>query len=168
MIINIIMLALFVEAIVSAIKPIWKDGGKGLTVTEIVSIVIGVVLAVALRIDLFSAMVSTKTAWETPAWVNYVFYAMSGIAIGRGPSFVYDLWESFKKWGESAPIDGVSAVTLDDIKAIEDKYDIDLNIENWSIPELREFCILNGINAEGCVTKDDYVHAIVSGGKTIE
>ena len=42
--INIILLALFIEAIVSAVKPIWTKG-EGLTVTEIVSIVIGVVLA---------------------------------------------------------------------------------------------------------------------------
>lgn len=98
--INIIMLALFVEAIVSAIKPLWKDGGKGLSVAEIVSIVIGVVMAVSMKIDLFSYFADIEMYTGSPAWVRYIFYAMSGVAIGRGPSFIYDLWENIKKWSE--------------------------------------------------------------------
>ena len=100
--INIILLALFIEAIVSAVKPLWTKG-EGLTVTEIVSIVIGIVLAVALRIDLFSAITDIGMYWDGPKWVQYLFYAMSGVAIGRGPSFIYDLWESFKGWVEKKP-----------------------------------------------------------------
>ena len=95
--INVIMLALFVEAIVSAVKPIWKADGKAMSVTEIVSIVIGIVLAVALKIDLLGQLVDIDVWWNGPDWVMYVFYVMSGVAIGRGPSFVYDLWESLKK-----------------------------------------------------------------------
>lgn len=100
--INIILLALFVEAIVSAIKPLWKDGGEGMSVTEIVSIVIGVVMAVAMRIDLFSYVADVELYWDSPAWVHYIFYAMSGVALGRGPSFIYDLWEQIKKWAGNA------------------------------------------------------------------
>lgn len=166
--IHIIMLALFVEAIVSALKPIWKDGGKGLSVTEIVSIVIGVVLAVAMKIDLFRTLVEVDVLWETPSWVDYVFYAMSGVAIGRGPSFIYDLWENIKKWSDVKPLEGVTAVTLDDIKEVESKYGIDLNIENWSVAQLREFCILNDIPAEHCKEKDEYLYAIEHGGEIID
>lgn len=110
--INIIMLALFVEAIVSAIKPLWKDGGKGLSVTEIVSIVVGIVMAVALRIDLFRVLVESGEIWDAPPWVDYIFYVMTGVAIGRGPSFIYDLWQEIKKWSEMK----VAEVTLDAIE----------------------------------------------------
>lgn len=156
--INIIMLALFLEAIVSAIKPLWKDSGKGLTVTEIVSIVIGVVLAVALRIDLFSVLVELEIRWSGPTWINYVFYVMSGVAIGRGPSFVYDLWENIKKWGG---MNTAEAVTLDEVKTVETT--IDLEITHWSVAQLRRFCEDNGIPCEGCITKDEYINAIVKG-----
>ena len=155
--INIIMLALFVEAIVSAIKPIWKDGGKGLSVTEIVSIVIGIVMAVALRIDLFSALVGSEIVWKAPPWVDYVFYAMSGIAIGRGPSFVYDLWKDIKKWSETNLAESVT----DEIKVGEPV--IDLEITHWSVARLKRFCEDNDIPCDGCVTKDDYIDAIVDG-----
>lgn len=100
--IGIIMLALFIEAIVSAIKPIWHDGGEKLSITEIVSICVGILVAVALKIDLFSAVAGLDIdfGWESPVWVDYMFYVMSGIAIGRGPSFIFDLWNSLKKWYE--------------------------------------------------------------------
>lgn len=94
---NIIILALFVETIVSAIKPIWTKG-EGMSVSEIVSIVIGIVLAIAMKINLLDFIQDAQLA--APTWINYIFYAMTGIAIGRGPSFVYDLWEALKKWGD--------------------------------------------------------------------
>ena len=163
--IQIIMLALFVEAIVSALKPVWKDGGKGLSVTEIVSIVIGVVLAVAMRIDLFTTLVDVDLLWETPTWLDYVFYAMSGVAIGRGPSFIYDLWVNIKKWSDIKPLEGV---TVEDVKTIEHEYEFDMNIESWSVARLREFCIVNGIPSEHCKTKEEYMQAIEHGGETID
>ena len=33
-----------------------------------------------------------------PVWVEYVFYALTGIAIGRGTNFLYDLWNKLKEW----------------------------------------------------------------------
>lgn len=95
--ITIVMLALFVEAVVNAIKPIWTKG-EGLSVTEIVSICVGVVLAVTIKIDMFALV--QEVSFEVPGWVHYVFYVMTGIAIGRGPSFVHDLWDALKNWGE--------------------------------------------------------------------
>lgn len=95
---QVLGLALFVEAVVSALKPVWTRG-EGLSVTELVSVGIGVLLAVALKIDLMS-FISEYTLWDTPRWASYLFYAMSGVAIGRGPSFVYDLWESVRRYAE--------------------------------------------------------------------
>ena len=101
---DILVLALFIETVVSAIKPIWTKG-EGMSLSEIVPICIGVVIAVALKIDLLT-YVSSYTLFDTPAWAKYIFYVMSGVAIGRGPSFVYDLWEGIKKWGERGEPDG--------------------------------------------------------------
>ena len=157
--INIIMLALFVEAIVSAIKPLWKDGGKGLSVTEIVSIVVGIVMAVALRIDLFRVLVESEVIWDAP-WVDYVFYVMTGVAIGRGPSFIYDLWQEIKKWSEMKVAE---ALPLAELKTAEGIVEVDLNIDHWSVAQLRRFCEDNDIPCTGCVTKDDYMDAIVRG-----
>lgn len=99
---SVIVLALFIEAVVSAIKPLWTQGEK-MGPSEIVPICIGIVLAVALKIDLLS-YISEYSMFDTPKWAYYIFYVMSGIAIGRGPSFVYDLWESIRKWGEKQEI----------------------------------------------------------------
>lgn len=156
--INIIMLALFVEAIVSAIKPLWKDGGEKLSVTEIVSIVIGVVMAIAMRIDLFSYFADIEVYWDAPAWVHYIFYAMSGVALGRGPSFIYDLWEQIKKWAEK---NSGTIIPVAEAEPLEDV--IDLEITHWSVAQLRRFCEDNGIPCEGCITKDEYMDAIVKG-----
>ena len=105
MMISIIMLALFIEAIVSALKPLWKEGGEPLSITEIISLCMGVLVAVALKIDLFYAITGMDFAWETPVWMDYVFYVMSGVAIGRGPSFVADLWKGLKAWQEYNDLD---------------------------------------------------------------
>ena len=97
MVINVIMLALFVETIVTALKPFWKADGKGLSITEIVSIVIGMVLAISMKMDLFSYICDYEI-WDVPHWVHYIFYGMTGIAVGRGPSFIYDAWQALIKW----------------------------------------------------------------------
>lgn len=156
--ISIIMLALFVEAIVSAIKPLWKDGDEKLSVTEIVSMVIGVVMAIAMRIDLFSYFADVEMLFDCPKWVHYIFYAMSGVALGRGPSFIYDLWEQIKKWAEKNNTEGVLVAD-----AIPAETMIDLEITHWSVAQLRRFCEGNGIACEGCITKDEYINAIVKG-----
>lgn len=95
-ILNMILLALVIEAIVNAIKPLWsrKAGSEGMSVAEIVSMCIGIFLAVTCRINLIAGVV----ALDAPAWVHYIFYVMTGIALGRGPSFIFDLWQSLKGW----------------------------------------------------------------------
>ena len=158
------MLAMFVEAIVSAIKPLWKDGGR-MTITEIVSIVIGIVVAIAMKIDLFSSLVELDIGWNSPKWLEYLFYGMTGIAIGRGPSFVYDVWQRVKNWsGITLPEAVTMQETTTTTAEVTEDIDVDLNIANWTVEQLREFCILNDIPAEGCETKGDYMDAIEHGG----
>ena len=101
--IQIIILALFIEAVVSALKPIWtKEEGMG--PSEIVPIVLGIAIACALKIDLLSYL-SDYVMYDVPKWAYYIFYVMSGVAIGRGPSFIYDLWQNVKKWSEKTTPD---------------------------------------------------------------
>ena len=42
----------------------------------------------------------------------------------------------------------------------------DLEITHWNAAQLKSFCALNGIPAEGCVTKEDYLWAIERGAVT--
>ena len=44
--------------------------------------------------------------------------------------------------------------------ALLDDNDVDLEITHWSLAQLKDFCTLNGVNATGCETRDDYIDAI--------
>lgn len=91
---DVIMISLFIEAIVNALKPIWTSGDDKLTVTEYVSMAIGILLAVACKINMLAYVVDVSY----PVWVEYIFYGLTGIAIGRGTNFLYDLWNKLKNW----------------------------------------------------------------------
>ena len=170
MMISIIMLALFIEAIVSALKPLWKEGGEPLSITEIISLCMGVLVAVALKIDLFYAITGMDFAWETPVWMDYVFYVMSGVAIGRGPSFVADLWKGLKAWQEynDMDTDDMEPVPVRMVADQPEEDVIDLEITHWPMEQLRDFCLLNDIPCDGCVTKEDYMDAIERGAVSTE
>ena len=88
---NLIILALFVEAIVQTIKPIWDKTAGKITVAEIVSMAIGILIAVVAKINFLAGVVEI-----TPPVLQYVLYVLTGVALGRGPSFVHDLWVKIK------------------------------------------------------------------------
>ena len=89
---NLIILALFVEAIVQTLKPLWDKTAGKITVAEIVSMGIGVVIAVVAKINFLAGVIEV-----TQPVLLYVLYALTGVALGRGPSFVHDLWVKIKK-----------------------------------------------------------------------
>lgn len=91
---DVILIALFIEAVVNALKPLWSREGDKLSVSEYVSMGMGVLLAVACRINMLAYVVDIAY----PAWVEYVFFVLTGIAIGRGTNFIYDLWGKLKEW----------------------------------------------------------------------
>lgn len=91
---DVILISLFIEAIVGALKPIWSGSGEKLTVTEYVSMAAGILLAVTCRINMLAYVVDISY----PAWVEYIFYVLTGIAIGRGTNFIYDLWKKLREW----------------------------------------------------------------------
>lgn len=144
---NLILIALFIEAAVEALKPIWKKDEK-MPIAQIVSMAIGIVIAIACKINMAQDFMPV----DAPAWVGYIWYVLTGVAIGRGPSFVNDVWDKIK----SVEIGNFAAVGI----PMEEAIDVDLNIENWSLQQLIDFCKYNGIKAEGCVTCKDYINAI--------
>jgi len=150
-IIDVILIALFIEAVVNALKPIWTDGENKLTVTDYVSMTVGILLAVTCRINMLAYVVDTS--YSFPMWVEYIFYALTGIAIGRGTNFLYDLWNKLKEWQNGQAFENGFLVP-------DDTDDIDLEITHWSLNQLKGFCALNGVDATGCVTREDYIKAI--------
>lgn len=146
---DVVLIALFIEAIVNALKPIWTSGDEKLTLTEYVSMGMGILLAVTCKINMLAYVVDITY----PVWVEYIFYALTGIAIGRGTNFLYDLWNKLKEW-RSGKLEAVNAFTL------EDETEVDLEITHWSLSQLKSFCKLNGVNADGCASREDYINAI--------
>ena len=97
---NLIILALFVEAIVQTLKPLWDKTAGKITVAEIVSMGIGVVIAAVAKINFLAGMVNV-----TQPVLLYILYALTGIALGRGPSFVHDLWGRLKGYEPNSTIE---------------------------------------------------------------
>jgi len=93
---NLIILALFVEAIVQTLKPLWDKTAGKITVAEIVSMGIGVVIAVVAKINFLAGVIDV-----TQPVLLYVLYVLTGVALGRGPSFVHDLWGRVREQAKS-------------------------------------------------------------------
>ena len=155
--INIILIAMFIEAIVTAIKPLWsKEDGKKMSVAEIVSIVIGIVLAVSCKLNMLAYFADETFLTGAPPWVLYIFYVLTGIALGRGPSFIWDLWQHFKE------ASGGSLLPIQEAVPVEETLP---PIEDWPLEMLADFCRLNTIPCDGCKSKEDYINAILGARK---
>lgn len=88
---NLILIALFVEAIVQQLKPLWDKTAGKITVAEIVSMSLGVLIAIVAKINFLAGVVEISQPL-----LQYVMYILTGVALGRGPSFVHDLWVKIK------------------------------------------------------------------------
>lgn len=148
---DVLMIALIIEAIVNSLKPIWT-GGEGMSVSEYVSMAIGVLIAVTCKIDIVGYVVELTTPF--PGWMQYVFYALTGIAIGRGTNFLYDLWQKMMEWKTDGVLPGLLAPVQEAT--------VDVEIANWNTKQLADFCELNGVPAGWCVDKEDYIEAITN------
>lgn len=108
---NIIVIALFIEAIIEAVKPIWNKEAKRLSLPELLSMAAGIVVAVLGRVNMLDGLITT----ETPALL-YVLYIFSGVALGRGPSFVHDLRNRIKTFNADTATEAAqNAETLKNI-----------------------------------------------------
>jgi len=84
---NMILIALFIEAIVQQLKPFWDKTAGKITIAEIVSMCIGILIAVVAKVSFLAGVVEI-----TQPVLLYAVYVLTGVALGRGPSFVHDLW----------------------------------------------------------------------------
>ena len=90
-ILSLLIISLFIETIVNWIKPIWDKTATKVTTAEIVSMCIGIVIAVFAKINMLASYVTVSE----PVLL-YLFYILTGIGLGRGPSLLYDLWKKLK------------------------------------------------------------------------
>lgn len=86
-IVLIVIFAILIEAIVQLVKPLWGDKLIGkLSITEVVSMALGVLIAVLAKLNVAEALRVSQPA------VLYIMYVFTGMAMGRGASFIHDLW----------------------------------------------------------------------------
>ena len=147
--IEVILIALFIEAVVDALKPIWTPGEERFTAAEYASMALGVLLAVSCRINMLGYII----LFETPVWVEYLFYVMTGIAIGRGTNFVYDLWSRMKEWQGKELVS--EALPLEEtIELPEAELDAQ-DVESWSLETLIEFARVTGFALPDTMPTDE-------------
>lgn len=158
---DVILISLFIEAIVGALKPLWSKDGEKLSVSEYVSMGMGILLAVSCKINMLPYVVELSY----PVWVEYVFYALTGIAIGRGTNFLYDLWNKLKEWQtgklETASVLSASIGEAQELHTTQaQEEEIDLDITHWNLEWLKSFCECNDVDTTGCENRKDYIDAI--------
>ena len=90
-IISMMIIALFIETVIQVFKPVWDKTATPLSVPEWLSVLVGILIAVAARINMLDGLINT----DSPVLI-YLFYVFTGIALGRGPNFVHDLWNRLK------------------------------------------------------------------------
>lgn len=91
---SMMVIALFIEAVIQIFKPVWDKSASPLTVPEWLSMLIGIFIAVAARINMLDGLIPVDNIV-----LVYLFYIFTGIALGRGPSFVHDLWQKLRAQG---------------------------------------------------------------------
>lgn len=148
---ELILIALFIEAVIEAIKPIWTGESK-LSVSEYVSMALGVLLAVSCRINMLAYVMEVSV--EYPVWINYVFYVLTGLAMGRGSNFLYDLVGKMKEWKG-----GAAAIPTEEIVQeidIEDSEDLEwLDVGNWELDTIKKFAVMNGFALPDVLPSDE-------------
>ena len=87
----IIMFCLLIETAVSALRHAAGRANRAVSPYDALAVLIGVALAVALRINLFGYLPVYDYWWDAPGWLDYAFFAMSGVSLGRGASLMYKL-----------------------------------------------------------------------------
>lgn len=136
-VVNIILLSILIEAVVSAIKPLWSKDKERMSVAEIVSICLGIVLAVSCKLNVMDAVAEWKVMRDAPPFVYYIFYVLTGIALGRGPSFLWDLWQRIRKAIDPETINAT-------LESTAELYKDDIVLEDLPFESLVGFCVNNG------------------------
>ncbi|MCX7884326.1 MAG: hypothetical protein N2448_04770 [Caloramator sp.] len=85
---KLLIIALFTESIWETIKLIKKE--KGLSADRIGSIVVGILICVLAKVDLFKFFGINLS-------IEYLGYALTGLIVSRGSNFLHDLLGSVDK-----------------------------------------------------------------------
>ncbi len=103
----ILVIAFLIEVVIQLIKPLWGETKLGgLSLTELISMVLGIAIAVFAKLNILASFVTADSVF-----LLYVFYILTGLAMGRGTSFVHDLWLKLRSnYG-----DGLSITAIEDL-----------------------------------------------------
>lgn len=109
-----------------------------------------------------------------------VFAAEQLYGAGEGHKKLQYVREKLKENGFDVDVDEIEAAVAeyfnrtevhtlveerrDDDGITPEEGDVIAPLEDWPLETIRIFCDDNGINVEGCETKDDYIRAITQGG----
>jgi formate-dependent nitrite reductase membrane component NrfD len=86
---GIVFGAVLVEAIVTALKPIWDESKRQISFGAVMSLIVGLGIAFATGIDLCAAA-------GFPVLVPVVPQLITGILISRGSNYIYDILSQIK------------------------------------------------------------------------
>ncbi len=89
-IIQMLVISVFIEAVVQVIKPMFKSNLK-LAKWDFISIGLGVAIALSMELNLLEGIVEANNEITL-----FFFRLFSGVALGRGPSFIHDLWRRLR------------------------------------------------------------------------
>jgi hypothetical protein len=82
---HLALVAFLVEALIQTLKPIY-DKQNGFNIDKIISIIVGILVCVAARVDLFAEL---GFMVEIP----YLGYILTGVIASRGSNFVHDIFK---------------------------------------------------------------------------
>lgn len=102
----LIAVALFIEALVQVIKPIYNEEAKKFSIPEIISVLSGIIIAVIGEVNLLEGLITTENIVAL-----HILYALSGIALGRSPSFIHDLWTKIKTFDVNKATDAATSAS---------------------------------------------------------
>ena len=83
---HLALVAFLVEALIQTIKPIYDKQKGGLNIDKLVSIIVGILVCVAARVDLFAEL---GLVVEVP----YLGFVLTGVIASRGSNFVHDIFK---------------------------------------------------------------------------
>ena len=106
---QILGLALLCRSLTQIFKKIYNKEQKIFHIPELVSIGIGVVVSSLTDYNMFSSIIPGTTQF-----IHWLFVVITGVVLGQGGSFVYDLWSALQSVGIS-----VKAVPEDVLNVIQ-------------------------------------------------
>lgn len=133
----------------------------------------------------FIALLAALITWKVIPWINarttkeqkanlqavirtLVFAAEQIYGAGKGAEKLDYVIAWLDKHGYKADRSEIEAAVYQAFNSVQliDAYDT--NIEHWTLEQLISFCELNGIQTDGCITREDYMNAIEFGGRTTD